>query len=212
MQGEPELRTSFHYDHVFGTVLNRFLTQAAANEPLTVYGKGGQTRGFLNIQDTIKCVTLAADNPPEDGDFRVFNQFTEQFSVKDLASKVLEAAARSGVEASIVNLDNPRVELEEHYYNAKHTALVDLGLEPVFLNEEVIDKMFALVLDKKEEIRTDLFPPSIKVVPAIVAKMRLIVCDKGGREERVSGVSEGNAARDFFLWNGSAVRVRICYH
>ena len=162
MQGEPELRTSFHYDHVFGTVLNRFLTQAAANEPLTVYGKGGQTRGFLNIQDTIKCVTLAADNPPEDGDFRVFNQFTEQFSVKDLASKVLEAAARSGVEASIVNLENPRVELEEHYYNAKHTALVDLGLEPVFLNEEVIDKMFALVLDKKEEIRTDLFPPSIK--------------------------------------------------
>lgn len=162
MQGEPELRTSFHYDHVFGTVLNRFLTQAAANEPLTVYGKGGQTRGFLNIQDTIKCVTLAADNPPEDGDFRVFNQFTEQFSVKDLASKVLEAAARSGVEASIVNLDNPRVELEEHYYNAKHTALVDLGLEPVFLTEEVIDKMFASVLDKKEEIRTDLFPPSIK--------------------------------------------------
>ena len=162
MQGEPGLRTSFHYDHVFGTVLNRFLTQAAANEPLTVYGKGGQTRGFLNIQDTIKCVTLAADNPPADGDFRVFNQFTEQFSVKDLASKVLEAAARSGVEASIVNLDNPRVELEEHYYNAKHTALVDLGLEPVFLTEEVIDKMFASVLDKKEEIRTDLFPPSIK--------------------------------------------------
>ena len=162
MQGEPELRTSFHYDHVFGTVLNRFLTQAAANEPLTVYGKGGQTRGFLNIQDTIKCVTLAADNPPEDGDFRVFNQFTEQFSVKDLASKVLEAAARSGVEASIVNLDNPRVELEEHYYNAKHTALVDLGLKPVFLTEEVIDKMFASVLNKKEEIRTELFPPSIK--------------------------------------------------
>ena len=162
MQGEPELRTSFHYDHVFGTVLNRFLTQAAANEPLTVYGKGGQTRGFLNIQDTIKCVTLAADNPPEDGDFRVFNQFTEQFSVKDLASKVQESAARSGVEASIVNLDNPRVELEEHYYNAKHTALVDLGLEPVFLTEEVIDKMFTSVLDKKEEIRTELFPPSIK--------------------------------------------------
>src|SRR6185437_683038 len=109
---DSDLRTSFHYDDVFGTVLNRFLVQAAIGEPLTVYGKGGQTRGFLNIRDTIQCVALAADNPAKRGEFRVFNQFTEQFSVGILASKIQAAGERAGKEVAINHLPNPRLEAE----------------------------------------------------------------------------------------------------
>src|SRR5689334_15705260 len=101
-------RTSFHYDHVFGTVLNRFLVQAVTGRKLSVYGKGGQTRGFLDIRDTIQCVALACDNPAKAGEFRVFNQFTEQFSVNDLADKVRSAGARAGLKVEIEHQPNPR--------------------------------------------------------------------------------------------------------
>src|SRR4029453_18216145 len=111
-----ELQTSFHYDHVFGTVLNRFLVQACLGMPLTVYGKGGQTRGFLNIRDTLQCVELAIRNPAGRGEFRVFNQFTEQFSVMQLAEKVVAAGKRAGLKVTLQHLLNPRVELEQHYY------------------------------------------------------------------------------------------------
>jgi UDP-sulfoquinovose synthase len=120
---DPDLATRFDYDAVFGTVLNRFVIQAAAGEPLTVYGKGGQTRGFLDIRDTLACIELAVRNPAEAGEFRVFNQFTESFSVGDLATLVSEATGG----AEIVHLEDPRVELEEHYYRAAHTKLLDLG-------------------------------------------------------------------------------------
>jgi UDP-sulfoquinovose synthase len=123
-----DLRTSFHYDHVFGTVLNRFLVQAIAGMALTVYGTGGQTRGFLNIRDTLACVEIAARNPAERGDFRIFNQFTEQFSVTQLADMVVAAGQRAGLDVAVANIENPRVEQEDHYYNAKNTALADLGL------------------------------------------------------------------------------------
>lgn len=142
---DPHLRTSFHYDHAFGTVLNRFLVQAAIGMPLTVYGKGGQTRGFLNIRDTLRCVELAALNPARPGELRVFNQFTEQFSVLELAHKVQKTAKRAGVEAKIDHLPNPRIELEEHYYNAKHSKLIDLGLVPNLLTDDELDRMFASV-------------------------------------------------------------------
>ncbi len=119
-----DLKTSFHYDDVFGTVLNRFLHPGVPRRlPLTVYGKGGQTRGFLNIRDTLQCVDLAVRNPAKPGEFRVFNQFTEQFSVNDLANKVVAAGKRAGLEVSIAHLKNPRIELEEHYYNATHSKL-----------------------------------------------------------------------------------------
>jgi len=117
----PDLKTSFHYDDVFGTVLNRFLIQACLGVPLTVYGKGGQTRGFLNIRDTLQCVDLAVRNPAKPGEFRVFNQFTEQFSVNELAAKVVAAGERAGLKVTIAHLKNPRIELEEHYYNAIHS-------------------------------------------------------------------------------------------
>lgn len=157
-----DLRTSFHYDDVFGTVLNRFLVQAAVGSPLTVYGKGGQTRGFLNIRDTIQCVGLAVDTPAERGQFRVFNQFTEQFSVNDLARKVDETAKRAGVSVRIDHLENPRVELEDHYYNAKHSKLVDLGLKPTLLTDQALDAMFATVRGNCGHVEQEAFNPRIK--------------------------------------------------
>jgi len=139
---DARLATRFDYDEVFGTALNRFCLQAVMGIPLTVYGKGGQTRGYLNLVDTIQCVDLALSNPPARGEFRVFNQFTEQFSVVDLANIVQEAGAHHGIEVRVEHLDNPRVEMEEHYYNARHTKLLELGLEPHLLSETLVESMF----------------------------------------------------------------------
>ncbi len=158
----PDLATSFHYDSIFGTVLNRFIVQAVSGVPLTVYGKGGQTRGFLNVRDTLRCVELAVLNPAASGEFRVFNQFTEQFSVMDLAERVRRAARSRGLRISIDHIANPRVELEEHYYNAKHTALVKLGLEPHLLTEEVIGHMLDMAERVKDRINPELNQPSIR--------------------------------------------------
>jgi UDP-sulfoquinovose synthase len=159
---DSELRTSFHYDDVFGTVLNRFLVQAVVGEPLTVYGKGGQTRGFLNIRDTIQCVALAADHPAAAGEFRVFNQFTEQFSVNTLAQKVQQVAHRAGVATKINHIANPRVEAEEHYYNAKHTKLADLGLRPHLLTDATMDAMFAAVRKAQDRVDRAVIMPRVK--------------------------------------------------
>src|SRR5207249_1672866 len=125
---DERLATRFDYDDVFGTALNRFCVEAAVGHPITVYGEGGQTRGFLNIRDTVRCVELAADTPPAPGEYRVFNQFTEQFSVGDLAEMVLQEGERLGLSVSIQRVANPRVEKEVHHYNAKHSALLQLGL------------------------------------------------------------------------------------
>ena len=130
---DPRLATSFHYDEVFGTALNRFCVQAVIDHPLTVYGQGGQTRGYLNIRDTIQCVAIAAANPAGPGELRVYNQFTEQFSVLELAERVKAAAEELGWPVAIEHTPNPRKELEQHYYNAKHSKLLDLGLQPRLL-------------------------------------------------------------------------------
>lgn len=129
------------YDGVFGTALNRFCIQAAIGHPLTVYGKGGQTRGFLDIRDTVRCIELAINYPAEAGEFRVFNQFTEQFSVGDLALMVQNAGNAIGLKVEIDHLDNPRIEKEEHYFNAKNTKLLDLGLVPHYLSDSLIDSL-----------------------------------------------------------------------
>jgi UDP-sulfoquinovose synthase len=158
---DPDLRTSFHYDDVFGTVLNRFLVQASVGVPLTVYGAGGQTRGFLNLRDTLQCVELAARHPAKQGEFRVFNQFTEQFSVMDLAQKVVEAGRRAGLSVAIDHLPNPRIELEKHYYNAKHSKLPELGLRPNLLTDAVIDRMLAVVTAHKGSVDPGVFRPRV---------------------------------------------------
>ena len=142
---DERLITRFDYDEYFGTVLNRFCVQAVIGHPLTVYGEGGQTRGFLNIRDTLQCVELAASNPAELGEFRVFNQFTEQFSVAELAELVKRSGAELGYEVEVNSYPNPRIEAEHHYYNAANTKLIDLGLKPHYLGEELVRSMLKTI-------------------------------------------------------------------
>src|SRR5258708_20089011 len=136
---DEALINRFDYDEVFGTVLNRFCAQAAIGYPLTVYGKGGQTRGFLDIRDTVRCVELACLNPAKPGEFRVFNQFPEQFSVLDLAETVQAVAGQMGLKVEIDHLPDPRAEPESHCYNARHARLADLGLKPHPLSHPLFD-------------------------------------------------------------------------
>ncbi len=159
---DVDLRTSFHYDDVFGTALNRFCVQAVAGVPLTVYGKGGQSRGFLNIRDTLQCVKIAVDNPAAAGEFRVFNQYTEVFSVNELAEIVKDAAEKIGLNCTIAHLENPRVEKEEHYYNPVNKSLLDLGLTPAKLSEELVNSMLVKILDSKHLIDTSVINPRVK--------------------------------------------------
>jgi UDP-sulfoquinovose synthase len=158
---DQRLVNRFDYDDVFGTALNRFCIQAAIGHPLTVYGKGGQTRGFLDIRDTVRCIELAVDNPADRGEFRVFNQFTEQFSVGQLAEMVVDAAGKLGIDARIERLPNPRVEKEEHYYNAKHTGLLDLGLEPHYLGDSLLDSLLNIAIEYRDRVDTDHVMPSV---------------------------------------------------
>lgn len=157
-----ELRTSFRYDEIFGTALNRFCTQAVAGMPLTVYGEGGQQRGFLNIRDTIQCVDLALQNPADPGEFRVFNQFTEIFSVQELAELVQECGEELGLDVEIDHIENPRVEAEEHYFDADNTGLMDLGLEPHYLSDVLINSMIKTIQRYKDEIDREIILPNVE--------------------------------------------------
>ncbi|MBW4615355.1 MAG: NAD-dependent epimerase/dehydratase family protein [Desmonostoc vinosum HA7617-LM4] len=149
------------YDGVFGTALNRFCIQAAIGHPLTVYGKGGQTRGFLDIRDTVRCMELAIANPAEAGEFRVFNQFTEQFSVGDLAMMVKKAGNAMGLNVEINHLDNPRVEKEEHYFNAKNTQLLDLGLQPHYLSDSLLDSLLNFAIKYQKRVDNKQILPKV---------------------------------------------------
>ncbi|MHB8263275.1 MAG: NAD-dependent epimerase/dehydratase family protein [Acidimicrobiales bacterium] len=153
-----DLATRLDYDAVFGTVLNRFCAQAVAARPLTVYGKGGQTRGMLDIRDTLACIELALTNPPAKGEYRVFNQFTESFSVLELAHKV---AAVYGGKVRIEHLEDPRVEAEEHYYGATHTKLRDLGLVPHLLSDETIERLISLSALYRNRIDERAISPTV---------------------------------------------------
>jgi UDP-sulfoquinovose synthase len=158
---DPRLMNRFDYEEVFGTALNRFCVQAAIGHPLTVYGKGGQTRGFLDIRDTVRCIELAIDNPADRGEMRIYNQFTEQFSVGQLAELVSESAGKLGIDVTIDNIPNPRVEKEEHYYNAKHTKLLDLGLQPHYLGDSLLDSLLNIALEYKDRVDPDVVMPSV---------------------------------------------------
>ncbi|KAG5540086.1 hypothetical protein RHGRI_020352 [Rhododendron griersonianum] len=156
-----ELCNRLDYDGVFGTALNRFCVQAAVGHPLTVYGKGGQTRGYLDIRDTIQCVELAIANPAQRGEFRVFNQFTEQFSVNELASLVTKAGEKLGLNVETKSVPNPRVEAEEHYYNAKHTKLIELGLKPHLLSDSLLDSLLNFAIQFKDRVDVKQIMPSV---------------------------------------------------
>lgn len=159
---DEALINRFDYDEVFGTVLNRFCVQAAVGHPLTVYGAGGQTRGFLDIRDTVRCIEIACENPPKGGEFRVFNQFTEQFSVLELATMVEEAGRKLGLNVEIKNITDPRVEAESHYYNAKHTKLLDMGLVPHYLSDSLLDSLLNIAVKYKDRIDVAKIMPTVQ--------------------------------------------------
>jgi UDP-sulfoquinovose synthase len=163
---DDRLCTRFDYDEWFGTVLNRFCVQAVVGHPLTVYGKGGQTRGFLNIRDTLECVELAVNNPAGAGEYRVFNQFTESFSVSELAELVQRSGAEVGLDVEIAHLENPRVELEEHYYNPVHTKLLDLGLEPHNLGDELVRSMLTTIERYRDQVIESAIDPQTQWNPS----------------------------------------------
>lgn len=158
---DPRLMNRFDYDDVFGTALNRFCLQAAIGHPLTVYGNGSQTRGYLDIRDTVRCIEIAIEHPSKEGEFRVFNQFTEQFSLNELADKVREAGAKLGLDVAIDHLPNPRVELEDHYYNAKHSKLEELGLKPHLLSDSLLDSLLNIAVERKDAVDLDVLKPRV---------------------------------------------------
>ena len=158
---DPDLKTSFHYDSIFGTALNRFVAQLVCGVPLTVYGSGRQERGIINLIDTMQCIQLAIENPASRGECRIFNQFTESHSILGLAKKVLSVGKNMGINGTVEHIRNPRVEQEDHYYNPVHTKLVELGLEPHFLSEKIIEGMINRVTNSREAINTETIRPKI---------------------------------------------------
>ncbi len=155
----PDLATRFDYDAVFGTVLNRFCVQAVVGHPLTVYGRGGQTRGMLDIRDTLACIELALMNPAAEGEFRVFNQFTEMFSVRQMADLVVEAFPGA---VRVEEVEDPRVEKQEHYYRAAHTKLLDLGLVPHLLEASTLRSLLAVVDRHRDRVNVDAIGPTVE--------------------------------------------------
>jgi len=186
---DEALINRFDYDEVFGTVLNRFCVQAAIGMPLTVYGKGGQTRGFLDIRDTVRCIEIACLNPANKSEFRVFNQFTEQFSVMDLARMVQTAGKKLGMRVEITHLPDPRVEAEEHYYNAKHSKLVELGLVPHLLSDSLLDSLMNIAMKYRDRVDTAMMMPKVNWRSA---RNERNARQAGSQEESAEPVAAGN--------------------
>ncbi|MGI8650184.1 MAG: NAD-dependent epimerase/dehydratase family protein [Rubrobacter sp.] len=158
---DPVLANRYDYDGVFGTALNRFIAQAANGNEITVYGTGGQTRGFIDLRDTVRCIEIAAENPAERGEFRVFNQFTEQWSVLQLAELVVKVATEMSLEPKMTNVENPRVEKESHYFNAINTNLIDLGLKPHLLTEETVEGLLSTAIENRDRIHPEIFDAQV---------------------------------------------------
>ena len=163
-ENDERLFPFFNYDEIFGTVLNRFVVQAVVGYPLTVYGKGGQTRGYLNIKDTLQCIGLSLANPAKIGELRILNQFTETFSVLELAKKVQQVGVDLGLKVGIRPVENPRKEAEEHYYNPQHSGLLELGLKPNYLSDDFLKQMIKFVLKYKDKIKTEQIYQKVKWV------------------------------------------------
>jgi UDP-sulfoquinovose synthase len=159
---DERLLPNFHYDDIFGTVVNRFVVQAVAGIPLTVYGKGGQVRGYLNLRDTLQCLDLAVRNPADAGQLRIYNQFSETFSVNDLAERVARVGRKLGYPVEIKSVANPRKEKEDHYYNPAHSGLVELGLKPHYLTDEVLTTMIERVARYRDQIQTAKIMPRVR--------------------------------------------------
>jgi nucleoside-diphosphate-sugar epimerase len=161
---DDRLLTRFDFDEVWGTALNRFCSQAVIGHPLTPYGLGEQRRGFIALRDSMQCLTIATENPPEKGEYRVFNQFDETYSINELAEKVQKAGKTLGYNVQIKHPENPRVEAEKHYYNPDHERLYKLGFRPVHPLEETLvamledlDRFKDRISAKKERIMPTVY-------------------------------------------------------
>jgi UDP-sulfoquinovose synthase len=161
-QVDDRLKTIFNYDELFGTIINRFITQAVIGYPLTVYGKGGQTRGYLNIKDTLQCVHISEQNPAKQGEMKIFNQIMETFTVNELAELTQKTGQELGYDVQIKNIKNPRVELEEHYYNPAYQGLIELGVKPNLLTKDSMKEMFLMVAKYQERINKDVIFRGVK--------------------------------------------------
>jgi UDP-sulfoquinovose synthase len=196
---DEALINRFDYDDVFGTVLNRFCVQAAIGQPLTVYGQGGQMRGFLDIRDTVRCIEIACQNPAERGECRVYNQFTEQFSVRELAQMVEIVGKKLGMNVEIDHLPDPRVEAEDHYYNAKHSKLIDLGLQPHFLSDALLDSLVNIAQRYKDRVDASLMLPQVNWrEPRNDRRLQMNMTARaslGGRTRRASASSSGRGKK-----------------
>ena len=159
---DERLLPSFHYDDIFGTVVNRFLVQAVAGVPLTVYGKGGQTRGYLNLKDTLQCIQLAAECPADQGELRILNQFTETFSVNEIAERIQRVGNDLGLSVEVAQISNPRKEKDDHYYNPAHSGLLDLGLVPNYMTDDVLSHLLGEVGRHKDNIDIGKILPRIR--------------------------------------------------
>jgi UDP-sulfoquinovose synthase len=159
---DDRLKTIFNYDEIFGTIINRFIAQAVVDYPLTVYGKGGQTRGYLNINDTLQCVYMSEKTPAKKGELRIFNQIMETFSVNQLAEKMRKVGQSLGYDVQVKSIENPRREAEEHHYNPTYQGLIEIGVEPHYLTDEVLESMFRVVEKYKNNIRKDVIFKGIK--------------------------------------------------
>ena len=156
------LYTIFNYDEIFGTVINRFIVQAVSGYPLTVYGKGGQTRGYININDTLESIYLSLINEPHKGELRIFNQFTETLTVNEIANRIQLTAQKMGYDCNIKLIENPRKEKEEHYYNIIHQGLTDLGIKPRYFTDEIVEKLMSVVVKYKNNIKKDIIFKGVK--------------------------------------------------
>jgi len=159
---DDRLKTIFNYDELFGTIINRFITQAVIGHPLTVYGRSGQTRGYLNIKDTLQCVHASEQNPAKFGDLNIYNQIMEAFTVNQIAMLTLEAGQELGYDVKIKNIENPRIELEEHYYNPTYQGLIELGVKPNYLTKNSMKEMFEIVSQYKGGIKSDVIFKGVK--------------------------------------------------
>jgi UDP-sulfoquinovose synthase len=151
---DPRLINRFDYDGDYGTVLNRFLMQAAVGYPLTVHGTGGQVRAFIHLQDSVRCIALAVEHPPAKGErVRIFNQMTEVHRVRDLAGIV---ARLTGAEIDF--LDNPRIEAEENDLDVVNTSLLDLGLDPITLRDDLLTEVTEIARGFVDRCDLELIP------------------------------------------------------
>lgn len=164
MDDDERLLTRLDFDQCFGTAINRYCCQAVIGHPLSPYGKGHQKRGFLPLRDSMQCLMLAITKPPKKGEYRVFNQFEEVYDITELARKVQKVGSQLGLNVEIVNTENPRMEMEEHYYNPDHKHLLDLGYKPTHDIEAEMKIMINDLIKHKDRIinRKEALIPDIR--------------------------------------------------